>query len=81
MEVKSGSIKDGESERLRDKIVKEIVQKKRRLVEVPYTASLAHTLKALVANRVVAAPVAAPPSRCIGAGGSMIMESDNRQVP
>ncbi|XP_043723506.1 SNF1-related protein kinase regulatory subunit gamma-like PV42a [Telopea speciosissima] len=49
---------------------------KRRLVEVPYTASLAHTLNALVANSVVAIPVAAPPGQWIGAGGSMIMLSD-----
>ncbi|KAI4387458.1 hypothetical protein MLD38_005286 [Melastoma candidum] len=48
----------------------------RRLVEVPYTASLAHTINALVANSVVAVPVAAPPGQWIGAGGSMIMETD-----
>ncbi|KAG7992594.1 hypothetical protein I3843_02G135300 [Carya illinoinensis] len=51
---------------------------KRRLVEVPYTASLAHTMNALVANKVVAVPVAAPPGHWIGAGGSMIMESDKQ---
>lgn len=51
---------------------------KRRLVEVPYTASLAHTMNALVANHVVAVPVAAPPGHWIGAGGSMIMESDKQ---
>lgn len=51
---------------------------KRRLVEVPYTATLAHTMNALVANRVVAVPVAAPPGKWIGAGGSMILESDKQ---
>lgn len=51
---------------------------KRRLVEVPYTASLSHTMNALVANRVVAVPVAAPPGQWIGAGGSMIMEADKQ---
>lgn len=51
---------------------------KRRLVEVPYTASLAHTMNTLVANQVVAVPVAAPPGQWIGAGGSMIMESDKQ---
>ncbi|KAJ4950613.1 hypothetical protein NE237_027445 [Protea cynaroides] len=61
---------------LREKKVKDIMLEKRRLVEVPYTASLAHTLNALVANRVVAVPVAAPPGHWIGAGGSMIMQSD-----
>lgn len=61
---------------LREKRVREIAEKKRRLVEVPYTATLAQTMNALVANRVVALPVAAPPGHWIGAGGSMILESD-----
>lgn len=61
---------------LKDKKVKELVSDKRRLVEVPYTATLAHTMNALVANQVVAVPVAAPPGHWIGAGGSMILESD-----
>lgn len=65
-----------EPQRLRDKKVKELVSEKRRLVEVPYTATLAHTMNALVANQVVAMPVAAPPGHWIGAGGSMILESD-----
>ncbi|KAL3633056.1 hypothetical protein CASFOL_026040 [Castilleja foliolosa] len=55
-----------------------IADNKRRLVEVPYTASLADTMNALLANRIVAAPVAAPPGHWIGAGGSMIMESDKQ---
>ncbi|EXB67288.1 hypothetical protein L484_025770 [Morus notabilis] len=68
-----------EAQRLRDKKVKDLMQNnKRRLVEVPYTASLAHTMNALVANRVVAVPVAAPPGHWIGAGGSMIMEADKQ---
>ncbi|XP_042496748.1 SNF1-related protein kinase regulatory subunit gamma-like PV42a [Macadamia integrifolia] len=61
---------------LREKKVQDLMLEKRRLVEVPYTASLADTLNALVANRVSAVPVAAPPGQYIGAGGSMIMESD-----
>ncbi|CAI9280785.1 unnamed protein product [Lactuca saligna] len=65
-----------EPQRLRDKKVKELVSEKRRLVEVPYTAPLGHTMNALVANQVVAMPVAAPPGHWIGAGGSMILESD-----
>ncbi|KAI3759633.1 hypothetical protein L6452_07586 [Arctium lappa] len=64
------------SHHLKDKKVKELVSDKRRLVEVPYTATLAHTMNALVANQVVAVPVAAPPGHWIGAGGSMILESD-----
>ncbi|GAB4842085.1 hypothetical protein Ancab_012045 [Ancistrocladus abbreviatus] len=64
--------------RLRDEKVKEIAEKKRRLVEVPYTASLAHTMNTLMANLVVAVPVAAPPGQWIGAGGSMIMEFDKQ---
>ncbi|KAH6758724.1 Cystathionine beta-synthase protein [Perilla frutescens var. frutescens] len=64
--------------RLKDKTVSDLITNKKRLVEVPYTASLADTINALMANRVVAAPVAAPPGHWIGAGGSMIMESDKQ---
>uniref|UniRef100_A0A0D6R3W3 CBS domain-containing protein n=1 Tax=Araucaria cunninghamii TaxID=56994 RepID=A0A0D6R3W3_ARACU len=56
--------------------VKEIVKYKRRLVEVPYTASVGDTLNVLLANNILAVPVAAPPGQWIGAGGSMILESD-----
>lgn len=44
-----------------DKKVKDLIVDKKRSVEVPYTASLADTMNALMANRVVAVPVAAPP--------------------
>lgn len=64
--------------RLKDTKVRDLMVENRRLVEVPYTASLALTLNALMANRVAAAPVAAPPGHWIGAGGSMIMESDKQ---
>ncbi|KAK9281846.1 hypothetical protein L1049_004752 [Liquidambar formosana] len=67
-----------ENQRLRDKKVKNLTADKRRLVEVPHTATLAHTMNALVANGVVALPVAAPPGHWIGAGGSMILESDKQ---
>ncbi|KAL8464684.1 hypothetical protein ACS0TY_034260 [Phlomoides rotata] len=63
---------------LADKKVSDLITHKRRLVEVPYTASLADTLNALMANRVWATPVAAPPGHWIGAGGSMIIESDKQ---
>ena len=56
--------------------VKEVTQNKRRLVEVPYTTSIADTLNALLANNIMVVPVAAPPGQWIGAGGSMILESD-----
>lgn len=62
----------------RDKKVKDMVVNAGRLVEVPYTASLAHTMNALVANSVAALPMVAPPGQWIGAGGSMIMESDKQ---
>ena len=58
--------------------MKDVLVNKRRLVEVPYTATLGDTMNALVANRVVAVPVAAPQGQWIGAGGSMIMESDKQ---
>ena len=61
---------------LREQRVRDLVLHKRRLVQVPYTATVAHTVNALVANNVLAVPVAAPPGRWIGAGGSMILESD-----
>lgn len=70
--------KSGEIQRVGEKKVRDLMAEKRRLVEVPYTASLAHTMNVLVANRVLAVPVAAPPGHWIGAGGSMIMESDKR---
>ncbi|KAK1317494.1 SNF1-related protein kinase regulatory subunit gamma-like PV42a [Acorus calamus] len=61
---------------LRGRTVRDLVAEKRRLVEVPYTATLSYTMNALLANNVVAVPVAAPPGHWIGAGGSMILESD-----
>ncbi|XVF26564.1 hypothetical protein REPUB_Repub14bG0028300 [Reevesia pubescens] len=64
--------------RLVEKTVKDVIVNKRRLVEVPCTATLGDTMNALVANRVVAVPVAAPPGQWIGAGGSIIMESDKQ---
>ncbi|KAL6888485.1 hypothetical protein ACP4OV_009511 [Aristida adscensionis] len=61
---------------LRERKVVDLARPKRRLVEVPYTATLAHTANALLAARVSAVAVAAPPGHWIGAGGSMILESD-----
>ncbi|KAH9715103.1 SNF1-related protein kinase regulatory subunit gamma-like PV42a [Citrus sinensis] len=69
---------DENQRRLREAKVRDLTAEKRRIVEVPHTASLAHTMNALVANKVVAVPVAAPPGQWIGAGGSMIMESDKQ---
>ncbi|CAA3010349.1 SNF1-related kinase regulatory subunit gamma-like PV42a [Olea europaea subsp. europaea] len=62
--------------RLRDKKVSDLIPDKRRLVEVPYTASLADTINALMNNRISAVAVVAPPGNRIGAGGSMILEAD-----
>lgn len=67
-----------QQDELRKKVVRDLMEDKRRLVEVPYTATLAHTMNTLVANQVVAVPVAAPPGHWIGAGGSMILESDKQ---
>jgi len=61
---------------LRERKVVDLARAKRRLVEVPYTATLAHTANALLAARVSGVAVAAPPGHWIGAGGSMILESD-----
>ncbi|XP_058774096.1 SNF1-related protein kinase regulatory subunit gamma-like PV42a isoform X2 [Vicia villosa] len=66
------------SMKLNEKKVKDLMVNKKRLVEIPYTASLAQTMNTLVANKVVAVPVAAPPSQWIGAGGSMIVEADKQ---
>ncbi|KAI4325248.1 hypothetical protein MLD38_030662 [Melastoma candidum] len=68
----------GPKQMLRDSKVWDLVVHKRRLVEVPHVASLAETMNTLVANCVLAVPVSAPPGHFIGAGGSMIMESDER---
>ncbi|XP_052183446.1 SNF1-related protein kinase regulatory subunit gamma-like PV42a [Diospyros lotus] len=77
MEFKDSS--ESHRRRLRDKkVIDVLAPDKRRLVEVPYTASLADTMNALVANRVGAVPVAAPPGHWIGAGGSMILECDKQ---
>ena len=61
---------------LRERKVVELGRAKRRLVEVPYTATLAHAANALLAGRVSAVTVAAPPGHWIGAGSSMIVEPD-----
>uniref|UniRef100_A0A7N2LQ35 Uncharacterized protein n=1 Tax=Quercus lobata TaxID=97700 RepID=A0A7N2LQ35_QUELO len=67
----NSSSSSAENQRLRDKHVRDLMVEKRRLVEVSYRASLAHTMNALVANRVVAVPVAAPPGHWIGADDQM----------
>ncbi|XP_061351301.1 SNF1-related protein kinase regulatory subunit gamma-like PV42a [Gastrolobium bilobum] len=80
-QTKSGggaTMQRSESMQLKERKVRDLMVDKRRLVEVPYTASLAHTMNTLVANKVVAVPVAAPPGQWIGAGGSMIVESDKQ---
>eukprot|EP00249_Psilotum_nudum_P012499 c23821_g1_i1 orf=388-1515(+) len=56
--------------------VQQLVTGKGRLIEVPYTASVSDTLNAMLAHNILAVPVAAPPGQWIGAGGSMILESD-----
>ena len=57
-------------------MVRQLVAHKGRLVEVPYTASVGDTLHALQTHNILAVPVAAPPGHWIGAGGSVILESD-----
>ena len=64
--------------RLINVTAKDLTVRNRRLVEVPYTATLSHAMNTLVANSISALPVAAPPGHWIGAGGSMIMESDKQ---
>ncbi|CAJ1955056.1 unnamed protein product [Sphenostylis stenocarpa] len=72
------TMQQSESVRIQGKKVMDMMVDKKRLVEVPYTASLAQTMSTLVANKIVAVPVAAPPGQWIGAGGSMIVESDKQ---
>ncbi|KAM7253886.1 hypothetical protein ACFE04_031568 [Oxalis oulophora] len=71
-------INQQQQQAIRNIKVKDLLSEKRRLVEVPYTATLSHTMNTLVANKVVALPVAAPPGHWIGAGGSMIQETDKQ---
>lgn len=61
---------------LRGTTVHQVVEHKHRLVEVPYMASVNDALTTLLAKNILAVPVAAPPGQWIGAGGSMILESD-----
>ncbi|KAF1882735.1 hypothetical protein Lal_00002916 [Lupinus albus] len=67
------------SESMKEKKVRDLMVNKKRLVEVPYNASLAHTMNTLVANMVTAVPVAAPPGQWIGAGGSMVVKCDKQR--
>ncbi|CAH2068006.1 unnamed protein product [Thlaspi arvense] len=75
----------GNPSRLMDFKVKDLTVDKQRLVEVPDNATLADALNTMrivrfwcqtVANRVRAVPVAAEPGKWLGAGGSMIVESE-----
>lgn len=77
MQIQS-SEKEKVAEKVGEKKVKELIIEKRRLIEVPYAASLADTMNTLMSNRVLAVPVAAPPGHWIGAGGSMIVETDKK---
>lgn len=67
-----------QKQHLRDKKVRDLVLTKRDLVEVPHSSTVSEAMTTLVAHRVLAVPVAAPPGHWIGAGGSMIMESDKQ---
>ncbi|KAF8095082.1 hypothetical protein N665_0341s0010 [Sinapis alba] len=62
--------------RLINVTAKDLTARNRRLVEVPYTVTLAHAMNTLVANSISGLSVAAPPGHWIGAGGSIIMESN-----
>ncbi|XP_054782596.1 SNF1-related protein kinase regulatory subunit gamma-like PV42a [Prosopis cineraria] len=78
-EVNPTTMQGNESTQITAKKVKDLIaDKKRRLVEVPYTASLSQVMSTLVENKVLAVPVAAPPGQWIGAGGSMIVETDKQ---
>ncbi|KAJ4915862.1 SNF1-related protein kinase regulatory subunit gamma-like PV42a [Raphanus sativus] len=70
--------KEEDHSRLINITAKDLTARNRRLVEVPYTATLSHAMNTLVANSISSLPVAAPPGHWIGAGGSMIMESDKQ---
>ncbi|ESQ27037.1 hypothetical protein EUTSA_v10019455mg [Eutrema salsugineum] len=61
--------------RLMDFKVKDLTVDKRRLVQVSDNATLADALNVMV-KHVRAVPVAAAPGQWLGAGGSMIVESD-----
>ncbi|PKI31991.1 SNF1-related protein kinase regulatory subunit gamma-like PV42a [Punica granatum] len=63
---------------LQEKKVRDLILAKRSLVDVPHTATLSEAMTTLVSHHVLAVPVSAPPDHWIGAGGSMIMESDEQ---
>lgn len=64
------------AELLRCTTVQQIVEHKQRLVEIPHMATVNDALNTLLVKNILAVPVAAPPGQWIGAGGSMILESD-----
>ncbi|KAL1199352.1 SNF1-related protein kinase regulatory subunit gamma-like PV42b [Cardamine amara subsp. amara] len=78
----------GKPSRLMEFKVKDLTVDKRRLVQVPDYATLADTLNAMVNHaslitmflllELTAVPVAAKPGHWLGAGGSMIVESDKQ---
>ncbi|KAL2636329.1 hypothetical protein R1flu_007808 [Riccia fluitans] len=56
--------------------IDQIMLNKKRLIEVPFNASVKDTLNAMYAHDILAVAVAAPPGQWIGAGGSQILEAD-----
>ncbi|KAL3677531.1 hypothetical protein R1sor_027479 [Riccia sorocarpa] len=61
---------------LKASTIEQIMLNKKRLIEVPYNASVKDTLNAMHAHDILAVAVAAPPGQWIGAGGSQILEAD-----
>lgn len=61
---------------LKSSSVMQIVRNLRRLIEVPFNASVRDTLNTMHAHDILAVVVAAPPGQWIGAGGSRILEAD-----
>ncbi|CAM6118065.1 unnamed protein product [Calypogeia fissa] len=61
---------------LKNSTVLQIVKNLRRLIEVPFNASVRDTLNTMHAHDILAVVVAAPPGHWIGAGGTSILEAD-----
>ncbi|KAG6541200.1 hypothetical protein Mapa_017434 [Marchantia paleacea] len=61
---------------LKSSTISQIMKNKRRLIEVPFNASVRDTLNTMQAHDILAVAVAAPPGQWIGAGGSQILEAD-----
>eukprot|EP00897_Mesotaenium_endlicherianum_P009078 jgi/Mesen1/8199/ME000442S07479 len=71
-----GSMAQDQPNILQQHTIRELLQGKGRLIQIPHSATVRDALQAMLTHNVLALPVAAPPGQWLGAGGSVILESD-----